>query len=302
MEFGFNFSNQWLKDPFNDSEEQVCKLLSETNIDCLEIQLAVLGIIDKNGDINQDKKRKIFNLLKKYRIKVGSVHAPYPYYVPGYLNLKKGRVHRNAIKSLENSVNVACELGAKVMVIHPSHTLGFHKDAIKYEKNIIETIVENINIIREYIENKELDIKIGIETMSPKDERVIVGDKPEEIVSIIKTLNSKKIGVTWDMCHTYNSLIKYKLNIKDFKEIAKYTCHIHYSSFSPILSQCHCPTNYGRKKPIQEMISLLKDYNGIVINEISPIMLIYLDPKRTLRNWLNLILEQSREEFKKWMH
>jgi endonuclease IV len=302
VKFGYNFSNQWLKDPFNYSEERILKLFSGIKIDCLEVQLAAVGIIDSKGDVDKTQKEKIISLLKKYRISVGSVHAPYPYYVSNYLNFKKGILHKRALKSLKNSINVANELGVNIVVIHPSHSLGFYKNDVEYERNITDIIVENLSIIRDYIEKKKFNIKIGIETMAPKKDRVIVGDKPQQIVNIIKALDSKKIGATWDMCHAYRSLVKYNLKVKDFKELARYTYHIHYSSFSPILSQCHCPTNYGREKPIQRMISLLKDYNGIVINEISPIMLIYLNPKRTLKRWFNLILKQSREDFKKWMH
>jgi endonuclease IV len=302
VKFGYNFSNQWIKDPFNYSEERIFKLFSGINIDCLEIQLAAVGIIDSKGDIDKTQKEKIITLLKKYRISVGSVHAPYPYYVSNYLNFKKGMLHKRALKSLKNSINVANELGVKIVVIHPSHSLGFYKNDVEYERNITDIIVENLSIIRDYIEKKKFNIKIGIETMAPKKDRVIVGDKPQQIVNIIKALDSKKIGATWDMCHAYRSLVKYNLKVKDFKELARNTYHIHYSSFSPILSRCHCPTNYGREKPIQRMISLLKEYNGIVINEISPIILIYLNPKRTLKRWFNLILKQSREDFKKWMH
>ena len=298
MKFGYNFSNQWSKEPFNYSAEKVCKLLSGINMDCLEMQLAVIGIMDSKGSINKAQKHKIVRLLKKYKINVGSVHAPYPNYVPNYLNLKKGKLHKEAIKSLKNSINTANELNAKIVVLHPVHTLGFHKDDIIYEKHITRKITENLALIRDYIERKKFDIKIGIETMAPKEGRVVVGDKPLEIVSIIKALDSKKIGATWDMCHTYRSLIKYKLKVRDFKELVRYTCHIHYSSFSPIFSQCHCPTEYGKEKPIHKMVSLLKDYDGIVINEISPIMLIYLNPKRTLKQWLKLVLKQSREDFK----
>lgn len=302
MKFGYNFSNQWLKEPFNYSEKQAFRLLSRVDIDCLEIQLAVLAIIDGRGDINNAQRERILGLLKKFKIRVGSVHAPYPYYVPSYLNFKKGGLHKKAIKCLKNSIKVASELEAKLVVIHPSHTLGFYKNDARYEKRITGTIVENLSLIRDYIERKKLDVKIGIETMAPKKDRVVVGDKPQEVIGIIEALDSKRIGATWDMCHAYRSLVKYKLKMKDFRELAKYTYHIHYSSFSPIFSKCHCPTAYGREKPIHKMVSLLKDYNGMVVNEISPIMLIYLNPKRTMIDWLNLILKQSKKDFKKWMH
>ncbi len=302
MKFGYNFSNQWLREPFNYGEEKAFRLLSKVNLDCLEIQLAVVGIIDNNGDINNTQKEKILGLVKKCKISVGSVHAPYPYYVPNYLNFKKGGLRRRAIKSLKNSINVAKEFEAKVVVIHPSHTLGFYRNAVRYERGIIHTIIENLSLIRDYVERKRIDIKIGIETMAPKKDRIVVGDKPQEIVSIIQALDSKKIGATWDMCHAYRSLVRYKLKLRDFKELAKHTCHIHYSSFSPIFSKCHCPTEYGRERPVHKMVSLLQDYKGIVINEISPVMLIYLNPKRTMERWLNLILNQSKRDFKKWMH
>lgn len=301
MKFGYNFSNQWLKEPFNFSQEKVLKLLSRVNLDCLEMQLAVVGILDGNGDINTTQKQRIFDLLKKYRLTVGAIHAPYPYFVASYLNFKKGNIHKKALKSLKNSIKIADQLNAKVVVIHPTHTLGLSQNDAVYEKKITKTIVENLSLIRDYIHKKKSDIKLGIETMAPKKDRVVVGDKPHEIVRIIKSLGSKRIGATWDVCHAYRSLVRYKLKIEDFEELARYTCHIHYSSFSPFFSQCHCPTEYGRERPIHKMISLLEGYEGIVINEISPIMLIYLNPKRTIKDWLNLILKQSKEDFRKWM-
>ena len=88
------------------SEERAFKLLSGINIDCLEIQLAVLGIIDNKGNINNAQKEKIITLLKKYKINVGSVHAPYPYYVSNYFNFKKGMFNKMAIKSLNNFIKL----------------------------------------------------------------------------------------------------------------------------------------------------------------------------------------------------
>ena len=218
------------------------------------------------------------------------------------MNFERGRLYKKAIKSLKNSIDIANELNAEIVTIHPIHTYGFYKDEAKYKKNITKKIIANLSLIRDYIEKRKFNIKIGIETMAPKKSRIVVGDKPKEIVSIIKALNSKKIGVTWDMCHTYESLLCYKLNISDLKELARCTYHIHYSSFSPIFSKCHCPEEYGLSKPIHKMVSLLKNYKGMVINEISPTMFIYFNPKRTLKEWLNLTLKQSREDFKEWMH
>ncbi len=302
MKFGYNFSSQWYHDPFNYKEEEVLKLLSKVDMDCLEIQLAVVKILDKHGKVVSKHKKSFFKLLKKYNIKVGSVHGPYPYYTHVYLDFIKGKLFKESISSLKNTIKIASELNAKTIVIHPTHTLGFHKDEVKYEKKITKKIIKNLAILRDYIEKNKFDVTIGLETMEPMKNRVVVCDRPKEMVNIIKALDSDRIKVTWDMCHTYQSMKAYKLKIKDLKELAQNTCHIHYSSFSPILNQCHSPTNFGDKGPIHKMVSLLENFDGIVINEISPNMLCYFNPKIKMAKWLNTVSEQSRKDFKKWMH
>lgn len=302
MDFGYNFSCQWAKEPFNFTYEEVLDKLSKTDIDCIELQLAVVNIINKKGDVNKREKKRFMKLLQNYNINVGSIHAPYPHFTPTYLDFLKGKLREEALNSIKNSINIANEFNAKVVVLHPTHTYGFYKDEVIYEKRITKKIIENLIEIRDYIESNGFDLILGLETMAPKKNRVIVGDKPQEIVKIVTTLKSKKIGITWDMCHTYKSLVKYNLKVNDLKQIAKYCCHIHYSSFSPILSQCHCPVHYGRTKTILKMISLLQDYDGIVINEISPVMLIYLNPTITIEDWLQEIISTSRKDFRKWMH
>ena len=65
MKFGYNFSSNWQHDPFNYKEEEVLKLLSKVDMDCLEIQLAVVKIMDKHGNLIQKNKQSFFRLLKK---------------------------------------------------------------------------------------------------------------------------------------------------------------------------------------------------------------------------------------------
>lgn len=303
MEFGYNFSSNWQHDPFNYKEEEVLKLLSKVDMDCLEIQLAVVKIMDKHGNLIQKNKKSFFRLLKKYNIKVGSVHGPYPYYTHVYLDFIKGKLFRESINSIKNTIKIANELNAKTMVLHPVHSMGFHRDAVRYEKRITERIIKNLAIVRDYIEKNKFDITIGLETMEPDYEgRVVVCDKPQEMVNIIKALDSDRIKVTWDMCHTYRSIVRYNIKLKDLKEIAKNTCHIHYSSFSSTIGECHVPTNFGEKEPIHKMVALLDNFDGIVINEISPKVLCRFDPKIKMVDWLKIVLEQSRKDFKKWMH
>jgi len=303
MRYGYNFSNQWAAEPFHYDMEKTLKLLSKVGMDCLEAQLAVVKVIDKNGNIDHEEKKRFCSLLKKYDIKIGSVHAPYPHFSPLYLDFSKGSMFKKSITTLKNSAKIANELGATNMVVHPTHSLGFYKDAIKHEKKITKTIINNLSILRDFMEKNKFDFTVGLETMEPsRKQRMIVGDKPKEMMEIIHSLDSKQFKITWDMCHTFRSLVAYNLKLKDFKEIAENTCHIHYSSYSTDYGQCHVPTNFGDNDTIHQMLKLLKNFNGIVINEISPSVLCCFDPKITMKNWLKLILKQSKEDFKKWTH
>ncbi|MFH1850629.1 MAG: sugar phosphate isomerase/epimerase family protein [archaeon] len=301
MDFGFNYSNQWYKEPFHYQDSKIMRLLSNIGMEAIEVQLGVVNVINRNGKVNLRRKAKFFAMAENYGLKVGSIHAPYPNYSPTYLDLISGEKSRAAIQTLKNSAQIAHEVGAGVMVVHPSHTYGLHSIDRRNEKAVIEKVIQNLSILRDFVE-KECNITVGIETMAPKDDRMIVGDRPQEIERIIRALNSKRVKVTWDMCHTYKSLMAYKLPVSDLKGIAKNTCHIHYSSYSPIISQCHCPTEFGKKTPIYEMLGLLKGYKGTVINEISPLLLLFLNPNLTLEEWLQKIIDNSKAGFEKWMH
>ena len=143
MQFGYNFSNQWAGEPFNYDMDKTFKLLSKTGMDCLEAQLAVVNVMDQHGNINLEGKKKFYSLLKKYNIKIGSVHAPYPQFSPLYLDFSEGDCFKKSMATLKNSANIANELGVKTLVVHPTHRLGFYKDAAKHEKKITKIIIKN---------------------------------------------------------------------------------------------------------------------------------------------------------------
>ncbi len=293
IKFGINLSKELLEEPFNLEIREVLDMFSSLKVDNVEISLRTANVFSRKGDLDIKKVKEFKDLTSSYKFTY-VVHAPFPYYAPTYLDLLHGKKHKRAIKILEESIKISSEIGAKVMVVHPSHTFGFHKE--ENEKKLIKKIIENLSLISKYLDKLE-DIKLGLETMAPKKDRIVVGDYPKEIMNILTHLNSNRMGVTWDMCHTFKSMQKYNLKIKDFEGIAKNTCHVHHSDFTPLLNKCHCPEGYGKNK--KNFVSLLKKYhyNGVVTSEMNPMLLIFLNPKKKIEDWFKEIIKNTKKIF-----
>lgn len=296
IKFGLNVSKEWLEDPFNFELEEVFELFSKLKIDCLEAQLRNVEVFSRKGEVYEKGKKKFLDLANSYNFTY-TIHAPYPYYAPTYLNLLHGTLHKKAIKILEECTKIADQINAKVIVIHPSHTLGFRSGEKKHVNRLIEKISKNISSVTDHLDKASADANIGLEAMAPKPKRIVIGDHPKDLIRIIERVNSKKVGITWDMCHTLKSMKAYNFSIKEFEEIAKYTYHVHHSDFSPLLNRCHCPQGYGDSERL--MINLLKKfkYDNIVIAEISPRLFLYLDPMKKLESWIKEIINTTKNLF-----
>ncbi|GEM_PF-1519420 len=296
MKFGFNVSNGWMGEPYNLRLNRIFEMLASAKAECVEAQLKNVSVMTEGGAINRKGKNYFFNLAASYDFEY-TIHAPFPYYAPVYLEFLRGKRHKRSINILKSCTDVANELDAKIVVVHPSHSLGFPSDQRKYQGKIIRRITENLKEVVDYIEKNGYDVKIALETMSPKPERMVVGDRPREIIRITDALGSEHAGIAWDMCHTYKQMLTYKYKVKDFKPIAERTIHIHHSDYSPLMERCHCPQGFGVSG--RGMTKLLKGYNDMVISEVSPKLFLYLDPMKTPEEWLRIVLRNTKKTFMK---
>lgn len=124
-------------------------------------------------------------------VEIWSVHAPYGKYFdtssPDY------ECRKSAIYGYLDAVNIASEIGAKLVVAHPGAN-------IKYDCSRETRISHSVDTLYE-IANKagELGIIIAIEPM-PKDE---TGNTLDEVLDIIERINLPNVGINFDVNHLF---------------------------------------------------------------------------------------------------
>ena len=149
-----------------------------------------------NGDLFK-------NLLKKHGFTTEDViiHAPY------IMNLAQPEEEKRefAVKVLTNELKLASECGLKYIVVHPGNSLHLQKEeAIKrIEKSLIEV----------FKNTKGDETVILLETMAGKGTEVCT--KFEDIKYLLDHVNSERLKVCLDTCHTWDSGYDWKDNYEE---------------------------------------------------------------------------------------
>lgn len=137
------------------------------------------------------------------------VHAPY------IVNPSSITKHKFSNDFLIQEIHRMNYIGAKYLVLHPGSYTTF-------------TVQESLNQLIEsikYILSKTKDVVITIETMAGKGTEV--GTTFEDIVYVIESINSERVGVCLDTCHIWDA--GYNLhNYDEFISILKSTRLINY--------------------------------------------------------------------------
>ncbi len=143
--------------------------------------------------LSQLKIPEMRDLLDKYNININDVvvHAPY------IVNLAQGDLEKRnfAIDFITKEVKYCYEAGFKTIVLHPGAHVGQGIDT--GITNIVSGLIEILE------RTSHTDVNIAIETMAGKGSEV--GSNFSELQEIIKTVNSPRIKVCFDTCHTFDS-------------------------------------------------------------------------------------------------
>lgn len=118
------------------------------------------------------------------------VHAPY---IINLANNQKKESYDFSINFLKQEIDRCNMLGIKNIVLHPGSHVGLG------EKVGLDNIVFALKIVLE----KDLDVKILLETMAGKGSEL--GKTTDELKYIIDNVNSKNLGVCLDTCHLNDS-------------------------------------------------------------------------------------------------
>jgi len=194
-----------------------------------------------------------------------SVHAPLFGWV-GHLEAS-GRKWSSALGALDRSAGIAAACGAEVVVFHPGFLLG------RTREDALDSVVEQLSIVRERLEGKDRAVPFGIEVMG----RVRDLGSLEDCVEI-----SRRVG--WvrpvvDFAHMHATSDGAFLEPDRFREALELTdsvlepdapFHVHFSdiAFANRNETKHLPYGDGtlRADPLREALEAF-DRPATVISE-----------------------------------
>jgi deoxyribonuclease IV len=136
--------------PDRDSPEAAVALLLERGYDACEIDF------ESGFWMGYPWAERLGELAREHDIAL-SVHAPLFGWV-GHLEAS-GRKWSSAVGALDRSAGIATACGAELVVFHPGFLLGRERDAA------IESVVEQLALVRERLVGKERGVPFGIEVM-----------------------------------------------------------------------------------------------------------------------------------------
>ncbi len=205
MKFGIS-SMVFLPETLQSSIEKI----AENRFDCWEI------VCEGNHQLTPKNIKYIMKLKDEYGVDI-AVHAPFSDLNPASMN---DRVRQLTISSIVEAIEGAFELDASVVTIHPGYIPPLWSN---YIDDILDNNFSSINDIVEVAEDYE--IMLGLENMP--NYAGVLGISPEDLKDIIKDIDSKFLGITYDIGHANTACEDPSKYIKKLDNIGMGIVHVH---------------------------------------------------------------------------
>jgi len=167
-----------------DNIDQWIERFNENDIDTVEIGYPFFQELDVETVARECEK------LKKNGIRLWSVHAPFGH--DANLSAIEKDVRAGALERHREAIQKAKAAGAEVLVVHPGRAGEGDK-----RETALSFLVENMEELTGLA--AESGLKLALENMLPDHP----GDKPHELLSVIKALDSPWVGVCFDTGHAH---------------------------------------------------------------------------------------------------
>jgi len=261
---GFGVNTRRTDGNFSRLENQLI-YFKEAGFEYLEVSADVVDTISA-GKIIPKRIDKLLQLLKRYGFK-------YTAHIHNGIDLRDIQDREFQLESFKSSIEFAGIIGAELLVCH------FEKESDDPAKESLfrEAILTGL----EYARNWKL--KIGIENIEI--------DKLSKVIDFVKEINESDIILVLDVGHAFLSAHYYRGNFfESIKKAASMVGHIHLSdnfgrfekmrlenfnlyrvsSYTNRLNlgrgDLNLPPGWG-SIPFEDVLEILKDYQGIVILE-----------------------------------
>jgi sugar phosphate isomerase/epimerase len=193
-----------------ESLQSSIEKIAEAKFDCWEI------VCEGSHTLTPENVEYLSELKGQWGVDI-VVHAPFSDLNPASMNEK---VRKLTIESIEEAIKGASELHAKVVTVHPGYIPPLWSD---YVNTIVDNNYMTLNAIVEIAE--AYNVMLGFENMP--NYHGILGITPDSMREVIKDIDSKYLGVTFDMGHANTACGAPHTYIKELNSIGKGIVHVH---------------------------------------------------------------------------
>lgn len=205
MKFGVS-SMVFLPETLQSSIEKV----AENRFDCWEI------VCEGNHQLNPKNIKYLMELKEKYEVDI-VVHAPFSDLNPASMN---DNVRRLTVNSIIEAIEGAFELDANVVTIHPGYIPPLWSN---YVEDILDNNFSSLNDIIEVAE--DYGVMVGLENMP--NYMGVLGITPDDLNDIVRDIDSKYLGITFDIGHANTACGNPAKYVKELNKIGHGIIHVH---------------------------------------------------------------------------
>lgn len=193
------------------------ELISE--VDSIELYIPKLEVYEGTKLIRSRIKR-IKDFLSSYNIST-SIHAPYFSDVPNYpyeLVVDTANINDTQERLLNESIEIAEELGSGVVVIHPGRIKGDKERSFR-------KMISNLSRLAMFAQDR--NVILGLENKEGTDPKNLCINALE-LVEAIELADSPNLGATFDIGHANLTCGGNQEKLRRFSNILKYhVVHVH---------------------------------------------------------------------------
>ena len=178
------------------------------------IEFAVAGSMVIDGAIDYNWLDEIRSLDNHF-----SIHAPYTGDKPGETGPDMGLRNEQNFKIMRKVFDIAYFLDAEYVVVHGDRVNG------DFRRSFLNTVL-NLNDLSRMAHNHS--ITLLIENLPSKNGYDRIGILPQELLSVVESVNEDNIGIVFDVGHGNLTSSLYDFDIMEFFDwLAPYIHHIH---------------------------------------------------------------------------
>jgi len=237
---------------------EVISRLERFNVNAIELSYDNIVYLVRKG-FNEDEILKEFaDAIKSSGIRVLAGHLPYGEVLNRAVNLDE---QETVVRYLEKWIKFYSSIGSKVVAIHiPFNNPSIYENSIDYLLRIKSSALNFFRALEKLL--SEYGVRLAIEN---RLERGVYGYLPQDILAIIREINSENIGMCMDIGHAFIN----GLNLSDFYKVYKDYIYLIHAHDNDGIRDLHLPPFTGRIDWRRLLEELRASYRGVIVFEVA---------------------------------